>query len=51
MECLGTTDFDNNSRLTLSVIIISGPHCIFNTLSSTQYFNNIFVNVWDPKMH
>ena len=29
MECFGTTDFDNNSRLiTLSVIIISGLHCI-----------------------
>ena len=28
MECFGTTDFDNNSRLiTLSVIIISGLHC------------------------
>jgi len=29
MECFGTTDFDNNSRLiTLSEIIISGLHCI-----------------------
>ena len=29
MECFGTTDFDNNSRLiTLSMIIISGLHCI-----------------------
>ena len=29
MECFGTTDFDNNSRLiTLSTIIISGLHCI-----------------------
>ena len=29
MKCFGTTDFDNNSRLiTLSVIIISGLHCI-----------------------
>ena len=29
MECFGTTDFDNNSQLTtLSVIIISGLHCI-----------------------
>jgi len=28
MECFGTTDFDNNSRLiTLSAIIISGLHC------------------------
>ena len=23
----------------------------FNILSSTQYFNNIFVTVWNPKMH
>jgi len=30
MECFGTTDFDNNSRLiTLSAIIISGLHCTF----------------------
>jgi hypothetical protein len=30
MECFGTTDFDNNSRLiTLSAIIISGLHCIY----------------------
>jgi len=29
MECFGTTDFDNNSRLiTLSEIMISGLHCI-----------------------
>jgi hypothetical protein len=29
MECFRTIDFDNNSRLiTLSVIIISGLHCI-----------------------
>jgi hypothetical protein len=29
MECFGTTDFDNNSRLiTLSAIIISGLQCI-----------------------
>jgi hypothetical protein len=29
MECFGTTDFDNNSRLiTLSAIIISGLHCV-----------------------
>ena len=29
MECFGTTDLDNNSRLiTLSAIIISGLHCI-----------------------
>jgi hypothetical protein len=30
MECFGTTDFDNNSRLiTLSAIIISSLHCSF----------------------
>ena len=30
MECFGTTDFDNNSRLiTLSEIIISDLHCIY----------------------
>jgi hypothetical protein len=30
MECFGTTDFDNNSRLiTLSAIIISGLHCVY----------------------
>jgi len=29
MECFGTTDFDNNSRLiTLSATTISGLHCI-----------------------
>jgi hypothetical protein len=29
MECFGTTDFDNNSRLiTLTAIVISGVHCI-----------------------
>jgi len=29
MECFGTTDFDNNSRLiTLSAIVISRLHCI-----------------------
>jgi hypothetical protein len=32
MECFGTTDFDNNSRLiTLSAIIISDLHCIYKT--------------------
>jgi hypothetical protein len=32
MECFGTTDFDNNSRLvTLSAIIISGLHCNNNS--------------------
>jgi hypothetical protein len=30
MECFGTTDFDNNSRLiTLSAIIISGLYCVY----------------------
>ena len=30
MECFGTTDFDNNSRLkTLSAIIISGRHSLY----------------------
>jgi hypothetical protein len=30
MECFGTIDFDNNSRLiTLSAIIISGLHCTY----------------------
>ena len=34
MECFGTTDFDNNSRLiTLSAIIISGLHCISISIS------------------
>ena len=28
MECFGTTDFDNISRLITSAIIISGLHCI-----------------------
>jgi hypothetical protein len=38
MECFGTTDFDNNSRLiTLSAIIISSLHCI----SVTVLFNDI----------
>ena len=31
MDCFGTTDFDNSSRLiTLSAIIISGFHCTMN---------------------
>ena len=34
MECFGTTDFDNNSRLiTLSAIIINGLHCIYIYIS------------------
>ena len=37
MECFGTTDFDNNSRLiTLSAIIISGLHCIRNVYLYSQ---------------
>jgi hypothetical protein len=33
MECFGTTDFDNDSRLiTLSAIIISGLHCIYTLI-------------------
>jgi hypothetical protein len=37
MECFGTTDFDNNSRLiTLSAIIISGLHCIWRKCT---YYN------------
>jgi hypothetical protein len=40
MECFGTTDFDNNSRLiTLSVIIISGLHC--TTDSHESYGRNV----------
>ena len=35
MECFGTTDFDNNSRLvTLSMIIISGLHCTHPAIDS-----------------
>ena len=39
MECFGTIDFDNNSRLIiLSAIIISGLHCIHvYTYIQTQY--------------
>ena len=38
MECFGTTDFDNNSRLiTLSAIIISGLHCITIDRNQSQY--------------
>jgi hypothetical protein len=36
MECFGTTDFDNNSRMiTLSAIIIGGLHCIYKCFLST----------------
>jgi len=39
MECFGTTDFDNNSRLiTLSVIIISGHHCTIYLLLAHLVF-------------
>jgi hypothetical protein len=42
MECFGTTDFDNNSRLiTLSAIIISGLHCII--ILNKFYFWYIFI--------
>jgi hypothetical protein len=30
---------------------VFGIHVKFNILSSTKYFNNIFVTVWDPRMH
>ena len=38
MECFGTTDFDNKSRLiTLYAIIISGLHCTYPILyTATQ---------------
>ena len=43
MECFGTTDFGNNSRLiTLSTIIISGLHCIRQNYSSIQLDLYIF---------
>jgi hypothetical protein len=39
MDCFGTIDFDNNSRLiTLSAIIISGLHCITD---ATKYRQSI----------
>jgi len=42
MECFGTTDFDNNSRLiTLSEIIISGLHCINVWYVTTWQFVDI----------
>ena len=47
MECFGTTDFDNNSRLiTLSAIIISGLHCTTIRISISNNMNkiNIIVN-------
>ena len=37
MDCFGTTDFDNNSRLiTLSAIIIRGLHCILKSSRLSQ---------------
>ena len=37
MECFGTTDFDNNSRLiTLSAIITSGLHCIMSIVNNDR---------------
>ena len=39
MECFGTTDFYDNSRLiTLSAIIISGLHCIYIYFSAEEKF-------------
>jgi hypothetical protein len=44
MECFGTIDFDNNSRLiTLSVIIISSLHCIWNTLLAPHSLDDMNV--------
>jgi hypothetical protein len=41
MECFGTPDFDNNSRLiTLSAIIISSLHCITELKSIAKLFCN-----------
>jgi hypothetical protein len=38
MECFGTTDFDNNSRLiTLSAIIISGLRCIMLAIGISSF--------------
>ena len=38
MECFGTTDFDNNSRLiTLSAIIISGLHCTLKRICALSW--------------
>jgi len=47
MECFGTNNFDNNSRLiTLSTIIISGLHCIFSSsINSTKYFVRINIKL------
>ena len=44
MECFGTTDFDNNSRLiTLSTIIISGLHCIIKS-DLKDVLNQMFIH-------
>jgi len=44
MECFGTTDFDNNSRLiTLTVIIKSGLHCIYISELILDSFEYILV--------
>jgi hypothetical protein len=44
MQCLGTTDFDNNSRLiTLSAIIISGLHCIAKLYASSDVVTLIYI--------
>jgi hypothetical protein len=43
MECFGTTDFDNNSRLiTLSAIVIGGLHCNILLLKRNSKKLNIF---------
>jgi hypothetical protein len=45
MECFGTTDFDNNSRLkALSAIIISGLHCIGQKY--IQFCMEVHVQLW-----
>jgi hypothetical protein len=46
MECFGTTDFDNNSRLiTLSAIIIRGLHCIKTNLQEVEYGDMDWIEV------
>jgi hypothetical protein len=50
MECFGTNDFDDNSRLiTLSAIIISGLHCINihnHTQNTTSHVLYVIVNIY-----
>ena len=42
MECFGTTDFDNSSRLiTLSAIIISSLHCICSVKSKEDEVDGV----------